>query len=120
MSGDPRRKDRNKEGGGREAAGWRRAFLRFTNVFISSLLTLMLTTGASCSCAASSSSSSSSSSNGFEPAGAALVGTVRLTTWSTVRDARGRAHVSTQVTKCRTFLDTNITNYLVIYGVMVT
>lgn len=73
-----------------EAAGGRSVLLPFTNVFISSFFTLMWLTVVLCSAAgsstpssssSSSSSSLSSSSKGFEPAGAVLLGTVKLTTW---------------------------------------
>lgn len=86
-NGDPWQKieTRKRRGG----CGWRSVFLLFTNVFISSFFTLMWLTVVGCSTAisiSSSPSSSSSSSKGFEPTGAVLVGTVRLTTWDTVRD----------------------------------
>lgn len=71
----------------RKGCGLAESLLLFTNIFISSLFTLMWLTVVCCSMAiSSSSSSSSSSSNGLEPTGAVIVGTVRLTTWGTVRD----------------------------------
>lgn len=78
-------KDRRGRGERVFAGGWSGVISLFTNVFISSLFTLMWLTVVSCSTAISS-SSSSSSSKGFEPAGAVLVGTVRLTTWDTLKD----------------------------------
>lgn len=60
--------------------------LLFTNVFISSLFTMMWFTVVCCFTWTSSSCSSSSSSKGFEPAGAVLAGVFRLTTRSTVRN----------------------------------
>lgn len=69
----------------RGGCGWVERLLLFTNVFISSFFTLMWLTAVLCTAAGSSSSStsssSSSSSKGFEPAGAVLLGTVKLTTW---------------------------------------